>query len=156
MANNDFMVALSPTTNNHSLGLFAMDDYEKDDILCYYYGEIVDTELATSNNYHSDYVLRYNAKYSVDAAKEFNCLARYINDGIYSKKINAKFTKIKDEVKFKVVATKPIKSGDEILVSYGVSYWLDSEHAEALPAKEQRYLMKKYPEFKAFIENNYS
>ena len=70
--------------------------------------------------YESDYMLEDPAHdFIIDAADPKSCLGRYANDSLSMKKSNCKFAFYDDPFSGYLQATKAIKKGEEIYVSYG-------------------------------------
>lgn len=59
----------------------------------------------------------------MDAGPHPDVLARYINDHIDASRHNVKFVKLKSELRALVLATGPIRAGEEVFASYGAVYW---------------------------------
>ena len=113
-------------------GLFASRFFHGNSWLCVYFGRKVSLaellrrkqdQATTTGTEHLDYMLGGFGIWSVDAAREGRCAARYINHG-GSEVANAAFTlKSKKECRCIVVALRDIEAGEEILVDYGDGYW---------------------------------
>ena len=104
-------------------GLFALKDYEPNDILCEYTGSRL-TLLQTMRLKDKTYLMGgFGLNCHIDAKDHPDVLARYINDARDEARQNAKFVKLKVAKKAQVVAIQPIKAGDEIYASYGPVYW---------------------------------
>ena len=71
-------------------------------------------------------------------------------------KVNAKIVARKKTLTAEVVATKPIKSNQEIFVSYGIDYWMDLNHFDNLSSRHQKYLYNDgNVRFKQWVDDNY-
>jgi len=112
---------------NAGKGLFTAIDIYKDEIISFFKGEIL-TEIEAEKR-----VKLGNDKYfmnmlngSILDAMHSECFAKYANDAeAFSKlkfKNNSKIT-LDDEDNVCLIATKKIKSGNEIFCSYGAKYW---------------------------------
>lgn len=111
-------------------GLFTKVDVTKGDLIVEYVGEnITWAQALKRNEKHAEqapYLFYISAKNCVDAEHVLSSLARYANDAKGHTKIkgisnNSEYCII-DKKPF-IKATKNIKAGDEILVSYGKEYW---------------------------------
>lgn len=109
-------------------GLFTTKDIKKGSKIIEYRGEIIDwKEYCKRTKEDKDGYMAYvNRKKCIDAYNTPQYKARYANDaeGIIRKKglkNNAEYQIIDDRVY--IVATRDIKAGEEIFVSYSKSYW---------------------------------
>jgi SET domain-containing protein len=111
-------------------GLFTMADIKKGTLIVEYKGEkITWAEGLKRNEQHphqSPYLFYINAKNCIDAEYTLEALARYANDAKGHTRVkgltnNAEYAVIKG-VPY-IIATKNIKAGSEIFVSYGDDYW---------------------------------
>lgn len=102
----------------------------KDEIVCEYEGEKVTWKECLRRNEAMEgkgaYFFHINDRNCVDAQHTLWALGRYANDAAGPSKVaglrnNAKYEVIKGKPYIK--ATKNIKAGDEIFVSYGKEYW---------------------------------
>lgn len=135
-------VYISPSTlgPNAGLGLFAKKQFKVNDYICSYLGTIIPTD--TENDFESDYVLKYDNTYSIDSDDPSSCYARYANDAITSSKINSRFSVRRGVIALCLRATKTIKAGDEIFVSYGDDYWKCDKFFH-LPVNLQRTILRR-------------
>ena len=89
----------------------------------------------------------------------FSSFGRFANDPIYKNKINAKFVKHENGTpnnpKFKLVTTKTIKSGEEVYVEYGDSYWIAHQNFESLNGDLQHELIRRNKKIKDWVAQNY-
>lgn len=113
---------------NAGKGLFTNRDIKKGELIVEYKGEIISwkecVERAQNDMY--GYMFFINNKHCIDAYLTPEALARYANDAKGLSRIkgisnNAVYA-IKDN-KAWIQATKNIKAGSEIFVSYGTDYW---------------------------------
>lgn len=111
------------------LGLFSKKDFNVDDIICEFSGELIDeSEVDRRNKKKSgDYFIDMGGDITLDSYNS-DCLAKYANDADGPNKVtgltnNSEIVVFKDDFSACIVATRPIKKGEEILVSYGKSYW---------------------------------
>ena len=119
------------TIPNGGLGLFAKKKFAKGEKIIEYIGEYknYDTQNDSSEVHKGHtYCFEYKLGHCIDAADELvSSIARFANDSHSSgKKNNARFSvwfKNKDKTHVFLKAKHTIKVGDEILVSYGKSYW---------------------------------
>jgi len=118
------------TMPNCGKGLFTSVDIKKGMLVIEYTGEkITWAEGLKRNENHkaqSPYLFYITAKNCIDAEYTIDALARYANDAKGHTKVkalnnNAEYAVIK-RVPY-IMATKNIKAGEEIFVSYGDDYW---------------------------------
>ncbi|MFN4813390.1 MAG: SET domain-containing protein-lysine N-methyltransferase [Bacteroidia bacterium] len=111
-------------------GLFTKADIKKGILIVEYKGEkITWAEGLKRNEQHphqSPYLFYITAKNCIDAEFTLDALARYANDAKGHTRVkgltnNAEYTVIRG-VPY-ILATKNIKAGAEIFVSYGDDYW---------------------------------
>lgn len=114
------------------LGLFTEVPFKKGDKIVEYEGDQYTWAecLKRAEEGKANYVFYITAKKCVDAYDCPNALARYANDAKGLSRVkginnNAQYEVIKG--KPYIVATKRIKPGEEILVSYGKDYWKHHE-----------------------------
>jgi hypothetical protein len=93
--------------------------------LCRYVGKRIWTTTAVGAQYSSDYCLEYCSKWTIDSFDSLSCFARYINDPLDDDAANVIFVKHPTKIAFFVIPIKDISAGEEILVAYGKSYWVD-------------------------------
>jgi hypothetical protein len=134
---------------NAGLGLFAKIDFEFDDYICAYVGNIVPTE--PDKEFDSDYRFQYNKKYTIDSTDSQSCYGRYANDPIKIASINATLGPRRDVVEACVRATKSIKKDLDIFISYGDDYWKSKQFFK-LPINLQKTLLRRNgSEYKEYI-----
>jgi uncharacterized protein len=111
------------------LGLFAKKDFEKDQIICEFGGELIDELEVNKRNKdkRGDYFVDMGDDLTLDSY-ESDCMAKYANDARGPRKVpglrnNSEIVVYSDDYSVCIVATRPIKAGEEILVEYGKSYW---------------------------------
>jgi SET domain-containing protein len=111
-------------------GLFTLRDIRKGDIVCEYEGErITWAECIRRNEAHPSkaaYFFYIHEHLCIDAEHAVHCPARFANDAagpVRSPGVrnNARFEVRGDRVY--IIASRWIRSGEEILVSYGRGYW---------------------------------
>jgi hypothetical protein len=97
----------------------------KGSILCFYTGH--------RHNFHSQkylvdksYLLHVGRDMLVDPRETLQIKARYINDPLNEALVNCKFVPDPDEYRCKVVATRTIDPGEELYISYGDIYALET------------------------------
>ena len=119
----------SSTIPNSGKGLFAKRDFKKGEFICKFTGEIIDSDELYKRDIggpRSHYFIDMGNK-TLDVYKSKG-LARYANDAegltkIKGKKNNSSIYMDDDEKYVYIAATKNIKAGEEIFVSYGKDYW---------------------------------
>lgn len=98
--------------------------------------------ITDSNARNNDYACYINPKYTIIGEKTFvndpNYLGHLINDGaksdstkksnriystISSLKANCKYYNLKGGLHVAIIATKNIKEGEELFITYGIPYW---------------------------------
>jgi hypothetical protein len=110
-------------------GLFAARAFKKDEVVAFYTGDIY--KPSESSN-HSDYVLEIKRDQLLDAARTNSSPGRLLNDARNSPlQNNCKFSINHRSKEITIKATRDIKAGEELLLSYGSGYW--SKHKAALP-----------------------
>ena len=126
-------------------GLFTMNEIKKGQIVCEYEGERITWAQATDRNDvdKGGYVYFINNKNCIDAYEYKDTFGRYANDAAGVERIpgcrnNSTYDVVKNRVYIR--ATRNIKAGEEIFVSYGRSYWniMKKEIAEAKAKKKKK------------------
>ena len=111
-------------------GLFAKEMFKRNDKVIEYTGEIITWKECQKRNEALDgvglYYFYVSDKKCIDAQNVPESLARYANDAAGFVRLpgfrnNARFEVIKS--KPYIIASRNIKPGDEIYVSYGKEYW---------------------------------
>jgi uncharacterized protein len=110
-------------------GLYTKEEIKKGEFIVEYKGEIITDKEATRRAAEDDcygYMFFINKNHCIDAYHTPQHLARYANDA----KGLARVEGFKNNAEYEIVgkkcfikATKNIKSGEEIFVSYGKEYW---------------------------------
>jgi hypothetical protein len=124
---SDYLIAKPSQIKNAGMGLYTSIDIYKGEIIAYYIGENLSDEEAkkrSDNNEDQYFVVMLDG--SILDAKNSDCFGRYANDaeGIPGSgfKNNAKIS-LDDNDDVCLVATRDIKSGEEIFIPYGRKYW---------------------------------
>ena len=119
------------------LGLFTDEDIHKGDTVAEYTGTIRTWKECTKRFEEDETIGRYfyyvNRNYVIDAYDDVDSLARYANDAAGLSGIKGIINNCVYEERGKrvyIVATRKIKAGSEILVSYGQQYWSGAEFVE--------------------------
>lgn len=136
--------------SEYGLGVFAVQDIEKDEIVTYYPAHIVVnkyTDEAISligSKVNNDYALRFNDYliYGDPNIKNKNWIGHLINDGgdinldknlsygkwfstyILTSKIGSNCRFKPNEKYMEIIAIKKINKGQQLYVSYGLKYWI--------------------------------
>ena len=124
---SDYLYIQDSQITNAGKGLFTAIDIYKDEIISFFKGEIL-TEIEAEKRAQlgNDKYFMNMLDGSILDAMHTECFAKYANDAeAFSKlefKNNSKIT-LDDEDNVCLIATKKIKSGDEIFCSYGAKYW---------------------------------
>lgn len=109
-------------------GLFyeSLQPFPAGNVLCYYYGHI--------HNFHSSrrlldtsYLMLLDGDCLIDAGPLPQVQSRFINDPLNEPFVNCKFGLDTANHRSAVAATRDIKPGEELFVSYGDAYW--AQHA---------------------------
>lgn len=129
-------------------GLFTLRDIKKDERFVEYVGEIITWEECDvrAEKDEGGYVFYINKKRCIDAFHIPEALARYANDANGLVKVpgirnNCVYEIYKNRGWIK--ATKNIKAGSEIFVSYGAQYWRDIRYNIKLEAERKKAAKKK-------------
>ncbi len=125
------MLAIKPSQlPGAGMGLFAEKDFKKGDTIVKYEGEkITWKECIKRNNKQESvgcYYLFINNRKCIDAQHTLWALGRYANDATGFNRIpglrnNSRYEVEKGEAY--IIASRNIKAGEEIFVSYGRGYW---------------------------------
>lgn len=110
-------------------GIFAAKDFQRGELICEYAGELIDCDLGLEREraYAENpefgcysYFFQYqNKKYCVDATKETTRLGRLLNHSKTNRNVCTKVFPIKDIPKLILVASRDIKTGEELVYDYG-------------------------------------
>lgn len=110
------------------MGLFTLIDRKKGENIIEYAGE--KRAQAVFDKEPSVYGFSMNKNLVIDARSTQSSVARYANDCRASNKrakqcksSNSKFSKDTKHNKINIKATRNIKAGEEVFVSYGKGYW---------------------------------
>ena len=116
-------------------GLFATQRWPRGACICCYRGTVLRTRDAIRLKDKS-YLMRLGPQVYVDARPHPHVLARYINDARNPTRNNARFEKLPEQVMARVLATRDIEPGEEVLVDYGRWYWLGvaKDECDSLPS----------------------
>jgi hypothetical protein len=108
------------------LGLFAAVAIRSGATVCDYTGPRFRTAQAIRVRDKS-YLMRLGPQAYVDARPALGCPGRYINDGGCAASRNVAFDKRPEAWHARVVATRDIAAGEELLTDYGGWYWAGSK-----------------------------
>lgn len=124
-------------------GLFTRRDIRKGERVVEYLGETI-SDRECNRRAQEDkigYVLWINRNTCIDAYHHPEALARYANDAKGLVRVNG----IRNNAEYDIedgrgyiVASRHIKAGSEILVSYGAEYWSDIRYNMRLERKQRR------------------
>jgi len=108
-------------------GIFAKSKIKKGELISQFTGELIENEKVEELNNNNEllYLIYWDEKYTLNVENS-NCLAKYANDAEGVKKIKGVKNNSKiswHNNKLFLEATKEIKTGEEIYVSYGKEYW---------------------------------
>ena len=124
---SDYLYVDTSQIKNAGKGLHTAIDIYKDEVISLFKGEILtDRQVQIRLNKGQDkYFIGMLDGSIMDSAK-VACFAKYANDGkafgIETHKNNAKIT-IDEYDNVCLIATRKIKSGEEIFCAYGKQYW---------------------------------
>jgi hypothetical protein len=123
------------TIEGAGLGLFATRNIGAGEVVCCYSG-LVHNFKSKNELQDQSYMLylRYNQVFDedifIDAKEITEIKGRYINDPLNVDLWNVEWdssAKFKDTLQCAVLAIKDISIGDELFISYGKEYWLNSK-----------------------------
>ncbi len=122
-------------------GLFTKTDIAKGCRIVEYEGRITTWKEALQSVAFNGYIFYINRNHVIDAMPYTKALGRYVNDanGIYKMRSlinNAKY--VVEDARVFIQATKNIKAGDEILVSYKKEYWDVIKHNNLCAPKTKK------------------
>ena len=125
-------------------GLFAKQDIAKGEFVAWYTGVFVPKEMVENDYYSSDYLLTLRGQdLVIDAADPLSCLGRYINDPLSKRGgPNCKFMQYQNVQSGGVHATKDIKKGGELYISYGHEFWLLEARFNKLSAANKAFVQR--------------
>ena len=118
-------------------GLFMMEDVKSGEWIARYSGDPL-TCAENDERGHSHYRLQVHKNLFLDAANPKHFEGRFINDSRKTKyKVNARFAadyrtntcSKTGHIWVKIFATKKIKAGEEVFLSYGANFWRDWKNA---------------------------
>jgi SET domain-containing protein len=125
---------------NAGKGLFTLKEIKKGEFVCEYEGELITWNEAINRNDKNigkgAYFYYINSKNVIDAWASKKTFGRYANDAAGLVKVPGlrnNSTYFEKGKKVFIKATRNIKAGEEIFVSYGRSYWriMEKELREA-------------------------
>ena len=124
---SDYLYIQDSQITNAGKGLFTVIDIYPNEIISLFKGEILtDNEAQKRVSEGNDRYFINMLDGSILDSMNVDCFAKYANDAeAFSKlefKNNSKIT-LDDDDNVCIVATKKIKSQQEIFCSYGVKYW---------------------------------
>ena len=139
--NNDNVEIKKSKIKNSGKGLFATKNFNTGDFICWYMGVLIEKDFVVNGYYDSDYLLANpNSELIIDASDEKSCYGRYINDSLALKKNNCDYDFYSNTTSAGVIASKNIKKGDELYISYGMDYWREDRRFNLLSNKNKNYI----------------
>lgn len=124
---SDYLYIQDSQLENAGKGLFTAIDIYPNEIISLFKGEILTDEEVQKRNAEGNnryFIIMLNG--SIMDAMHVDCFAKYANDAqAFSKlefKNNSKIS-LDDDDNVCLIATKKIKSEQEIFCSYGAKYW---------------------------------
>lgn len=107
-------------------GLFTRSAIPKDATIVEYTGRISSWADCNQMGGDNNYLYYIDEEHVIDASREDDSLGRYANDAHGLKRVrgllnNARF--VEEGYRVYIVATRDIRKGEEIFVSYGKEYW---------------------------------
>ncbi|KAF4728952.1 hypothetical protein FOZ63_016390, partial [Perkinsus olseni] len=109
------------------LGLFTTKCFPEGSLICEYSGRLLSLAQTLKARDRSYIMGGFGINCHIDAKYSFNVWGRYINDCKDTQRLNGKFVKDKKRRVARVVATRDIPAGSEVLASYGEVYWRSEE-----------------------------
>lgn len=111
---------------NAGKGLFTLVDIRRGDRIVEYKGRRRKWKDVKHLDGHNGYLLRLNRSTAIDALPTLNAKGRYANDAMGLTRMpglrnNAEYLIYGDRVY--IEATRSIRKGEEVLVSYGREFW---------------------------------
>jgi SET domain-containing protein len=111
---------------NAGKGLFTLVDIRKGDRIVEYKGRRRKWKDVKHLDGHNGYLLRLSRTTAIDALPTLSALGRYANDAMGLTRVpglrnNAEYLIYGDRVY--IEATRTIRKGEEVLVSYGREFW---------------------------------
>jgi len=104
----------------------------------------VGDQITSKPEYNNEYTVfgatRGSVTWSRDAKNETVHLGRYAQDPIAYSRCNATFKRDYTNRTVRLVATRTIKEGEEIFVSYGTKYWIIDQNYQKLTRAHKRYI----------------
>lgn len=133
MHNEEHLEVKASCIPNSGKGLFTKRAIKKGEFIVEYKGEIVSWKecIKRAENDQYGYMFFINNKRCIDAYLTPEAIARYANDAKGISRIKGKTNNAVYAIhnnKAWIQATKNIKAGEEIFVSYGSGYWRDIKH----------------------------
>ena len=126
---HDYLYYATSQIPNAGLGLFTAITIYKDEIICYFEGELLskaEAKARASKGMNQYFIIMPNG--SILDCMQTPCFAKYANDAKGSigsnHKNNAKIV-LDDNNQVCLQATRKLMAGEEIFCSYGKSYWSD-------------------------------
>ncbi len=119
------LIVKASSLPNAGNGLFTKIDLKKGDIVTEYKGRRR-TWAQVENDVDNGYIYHIDDENVIDALKNVNTFGRYANDAAGLQRVsglrnNAEY--FEDNKRVFIRATRSIKAGNEVLVSYGKRYW---------------------------------
>ncbi len=126
---HDYLYCATSQIPNAGLGLFTAIAIYKDEIICYFKGELLsnsEAEVRASTGSNKYFIVLLNGQ--IFDCMHTDCFAKYANDVKGSvgsnHKNNAKIV-LDENNQVCLQAARKLKVGEEIFCSYGKSYWSD-------------------------------
>lgn len=122
-----------------NMGLFATQDFPRNGLIDEYKGEIL--EMPTDDVPEDrDYVFSVDENHHIDAGHPNSCYSRFINDSRNTgRRANTKWVVDRRTKTVRVRASRPIKADkknpQELLISYGPTYWV--QYGDRLKSKQK-------------------
>ena len=118
------------TIPNSGNGLFTKKDFKKGQLICQFKGDLLDEDELSkidTTGPRGHYLIGLSNNMTLDVYNS-KSLARYANDAEGFKKVrgrrnNSTIYSSKNGKSAYIAATRDIKAGEEIFVSYGDEYW---------------------------------
>ena len=133
---------------NSGKGLFTEREIKKGEVVCQYEGERITWAEAIKRNEvdKGGYVYYITKKNCIDAIDLVDTFGRYANDAAGLGRVkglrNNSTYEVRDNHVY-IVATRKIKAGSEVFVSYGRQYWKVMKEELERELKEEKKRLKK-------------
>ena len=127
------VVVRKSTIHNAGLGLFALRDFRKGEVVVEYKGRVLNQAQA-DRLYPGGVIMEYGLQIAkgryIDAKSKTSCFGRYVNAAVGHRMPNLRFVipqHARTANRAKMIAIRDIKKGEELFVKYGCGKGLGYE-----------------------------